>query len=509
MNFNYITFVILFLFSCHFPVLAQQKSPARVPQMNHPGTYFTGRLINSPVPIDTVYLDVLSEFGSGNGTVKPERRYVAGAKNHQFSIRLPDRTAPFYISIITNVRDNAGHTTLLVYQNFIVPGDSVHLSFDYKTKQAHYSGRGAEKFNFMAAYLKRDTHLLDSLPHPAIDQRPVLYYDNLEFLLRDGLELLESYRAQLDSKAYLQLKADLIGGHRSAQYELMHLINFGQSYPPPVARQVDSLFHSRFLQMPGESIDSAILKQSVYYGLYLMMKGRSINEYLASHQQYRDQNELDVYQRDCSGPLLDKTVITRIYHELAFNRLSDSMIQRALTIVRDPDYHQLIADIQKARGGNAAVTGFNFPDKDGKMMTLGAFKGKVIFLDMWFTGCEGCINVAQQLPKVEEALKGDTNVVFLSLSIDKNKSKWLKSIDPNTKINNAYTHFTTGGTKYFYTDGTGGQNEFVKRYNTTQSYPCIMVIGKNGKLYTANPPVPSNPSAALKTIEMLKKALAD
>jgi hypothetical protein len=111
------------------------------------------------------------------------------------------------------------------------------------------------------------------------------------------------------------------------------------------------------------------------------------------------------------------------------------------------------------------------------------------------------------LPKVEEAFKDNPNVVFVSLSIDKNKQSWLKSI--HSEQNSKGTYFITPKTLYLYTSGTGSENEFIKRYNATNGYPCMILISRNGTMYSSSPPRPDNPNESKKLVLLIRKALQE
>jgi thiol-disulfide isomerase/thioredoxin len=124
---------------------------------------------------------------------------------------------------------------------------------------------------------------------------------------------------------------------------------------------------------------------------------------------------------------------------------------------------------------------------------------------MWFSGCGACVYVAQELPKVEEAFAGDTNVVFMSVSIDRSRQMWLNSTNPE---GNGYHHYTTPTTLYAYTGGTGENNSFIHKYVPANSYPTLLVVDRQGKLYSSHPPQPWPGTDGAKKLEaMLRDVL--
>jgi thiol-disulfide isomerase/thioredoxin len=81
-----------------------------------------------------------------------------------------------------------------------------------------------------------------------------------------------------------------------------------------------------------------------------------------------------------------------------------------------------LSNVSKLFKGMKA-TDFDFDDADGNKRKLSEFKGKSIFIDLWATWCEPCL---EQKPDFEKLSKkyGDKGI-FLSLSLDSNKNRWL------------------------------------------------------------------------------------
>lgn len=67
--------------------------------------------------------------------------------------------------------------------------------------------------------------------------------------------------------------------------------------------------------------------------------------------------------------------------------------------------------------------GFRAPDVDGKVHTLSDFRGKYVYIDMWATWCGPCKREMPYLKALEEEFK-DAEIVFVGLSVDKDKAAW-------------------------------------------------------------------------------------
>ena len=70
---------------------------------------------------------------------------------------------------------------------------------------------------------------------------------------------------------------------------------------------------------------------------------------------------------------------------------------------------------------------FAFSDINGNEVYLSDFKGKYIFIDVWATWCGPCKEEIPHLAALEKRMHGK-NIVFLSISIDKNRGDWEKMV---------------------------------------------------------------------------------
>lgn len=67
--------------------------------------------------------------------------------------------------------------------------------------------------------------------------------------------------------------------------------------------------------------------------------------------------------------------------------------------------------------------GFRAPDVNGNEYTLADFRGKYVYIDMWATWCGPCKREMPYLKALEEEFK-DAEIVFVGLSVDKDKAAW-------------------------------------------------------------------------------------
>ncbi|WP_373517691.1 TlpA family protein disulfide reductase [Pricia sp.] len=124
---------------------------------------------------------------------------------------------------------------------------------------------------------------------------------------------------------------------------------------------------------------------------------------------------------------------------------------------------------QIANSPSATEADFNLKllDADGKTISLGALKGKVIFMNMWATWCPPCIAEMPSIDKLHDEMGDD--VAFVMLSLDKDFQK-AKDFDKRK-----------GYDLPIYTPG----NNLPAMYQSS-SIPTTYVIDADGNLVMAN-----------------------
>lgn len=152
------------------------------------------------------------------------------------------------------------------------------------------------------------------------------------------------------------------------------------------------------------------------------------------------------------------------------------------------------------------VQNFKLTDSSGNQMSLSDFKGKLVFADLWYSGCGACITTNKGIRTVHDSL-ANQDIVFLSISVDKSREIWMQSITPGslkTKTNPwAGMYVASKGTIMLYTSGRGHDNDFRKYYVPLNSYPKLLLFDKNGLLIAETPPRPDVEPGKL--IEYLNK----
>jgi thiol-disulfide isomerase/thioredoxin len=128
---------------------------------------------------------------------------------------------------------------------------------------------------------------------------------------------------------------------------------------------------------------------------------------------------------------------------------------------------------------------FTYQDVNGKSYSLADFAGKYIYLDMWATWCGPCKKEIPFIKTLEEKMHGK-NIVFVSLSVDKEKEKWVEFLK-NNKMTGIQLH-------------NGGDRALSDAFDV-KFIPRFILIGPDGKVVN---PAAAKPSTEDVLVEYLK-----
>lgn len=147
--------------------------------------------------------------------------------------------------------------------------------------------------------------------------------------------------------------------------------------------------------------------------------------------------------------------------------------------------------VETFRARRATVPGAPFPnvelvDRDGNRVDFSKFKGKYVYVDLWASWCGPCVREVPYLQQLEKDFE-NSNVVFVSISIDSTKAPWIKKMD----------QLNMHGNQLWNSD----QN-LAKRLNV-RGIPHFLIYGPDGTLHTYNAPRPSD-EATRQLLQSLK-----
>lgn len=383
------------------------------------------------------------------------------------------------------------------------PGDSICIQS--LNGKPFYLGKGAEKFRItqMVESFLDSLRKPQGLSHP--DRAPAssledyLRWNNfLNEKTKNWLKFLENNKKDISYLVYEKLKGTLINKMEKIRLHKFHSIRrstivgpvnhyglsnedlcliydstvdnasskwlrYGRSYvfDPDYAWDMlhdeDYRRHRKFFRT-SES-DTAILGQDPedhYITMYNMIKEKYTGIVRENFLAYTFRNPIGIIRKVGFTPkteaLLADYYVQPDYPE-SKRRVKDYEIER------------------RTKWNLYNAPAFTLTNTKGELFTSQQLKDKVAVIDFWFTGCTGCVQMAPELRKVEEYFARDTNIIFLSVSIDKDKEQWIKSISQKK--------YTSGGGIQLYTDGLGKKHDIITQF-FVDGYPTLEILDPKG-----------------------------
>lgn len=464
--------------------------------------------LESSLPNDTIVLHLHQEYGSSsNGYLPIDTSFIQVIKDEAFSFSFPIKEKVAYITIdlpSSVTRRLNGYNPF--FQMLVEPGDDVHINYEIDGK-IEFFGKGAEKLQWQFEKLKNQAGFKGNQIAFSSDPKGWLSVQNAQFTT--ALESLEKNRSKFSSFIYLMLKADLYGSALLYQYRTFNTLDFGYAYNENVGEIGREVYNDNLYESAEDTTGQNDLALSAYYASYLLQKTLADGRFSELINDKPVDPFLNIIGKYNEGILKDKILVSYLFSK---KNIIDDEFKLARGKIVSAKYLRALDSIYSVYAPGAEVSDNGvFKDVNGKEVRLSDFRGKVILIDLWFSGCAGCVSVANALPKVEHAFEDNHDIVFLSISIDKNKQLWLKSIqdpdDTKEKVgsSSSYSHFTTKKAIYLYTGGVGDKHEFIKTYNPKRTYPCLLLIDKKGKIFSSSPPRPEidNGSKLIESIQQV------
>jgi len=418
-----------------------------------------------------------------------------------FRVQIPAMGHPFYCSILS-----AKWGSLLFTDQLIEPGDSLMIKAGINTyKNARNNNSPLLNITGHNAAKNQVTHLFEY----------ARWYNKITGLITS---VVDHYTSLSEALAIVE-KNTL----RYRQYwdSLLTSNNYGISqkakeilYVDFEARKIKSLLtiygalYEKFTRKKSSAIELQKLKAD-YRAIIDPMVKQLINSFdfitasptfldMAVRKTMIDSKNLKGVTRSISGiKYLDAiqqwptacreevtiTLMAFLYNYTINVENTTEMIYTVKPMINKTYLKTIIQEFENLYSKGAAVLPFELTGINGEKIDSRNYSNKTIVLDFWFTGCKACIQMASVLKIAKKRLGDDEDIVFISVSIDKDRETWLKSVSEEK-----YTHADFINA---YTGGDGIEHPLIKRYSIT-AYPRLLIIGKNNKLSTANPHFPES-----------------
>ncbi len=440
-------------------------------------------------------------------------------KEGEFSFQLPCIDKPERLTLVTfrNRKEQEGYSGARfddALRDYIVePGDSINITIDRQKDdtQFYFSGRGSEKFKCrwdidrlgVNANWKFIRGKIQSVTQSEILKRFERKISIADSLISKQIWKLDTYKKVLNPRIYQVMKADIIGEINGALKIIYWKADGAMGKHILSESEKVNLCRRMVEESRKVDLDEDVLALSPFYIRYLssIVPMKLILDH-PGEKDYEPQNiKVKRYsdfclklRKDFSGLLREKLLI----YNLRSIRVQDTYglddcLRESYELIQTPDLKEIIRGWYKKKVRGAEAYNFALPDTTGTVVRLSDFRGKIVYIDIWFTGCGGCAALASEVDKtVYPEFRDHSDVVFLSISFDKDREQWLRSVREEKYGLKEYVNL--------YTDGMGLNHPFMKYYNVSGG-PTTMLIDRNGKIYSAAPPKHGKMPELIKLIE--------
>nr|WP_295924702.1 redoxin family protein [uncultured Dyadobacter sp.] len=325
-----------------------------------------------------------------------------------------------------------------------------------------FSGAGSVKYVAREKILRAK---LNAEPAPASAMSQP-YQDLLAPKIDAALNMLEELKPALSDHYYHLLKADIIGWQAGRFRRLTGACENRQDSAVCLMFYRQN-FHTAFDSAATE-IPPALAALSFPYVNYLYEKllfDSSLGQTEGSQPDY-----VSTIIKQHQGPLRERLLLNLFLNHPPRADIN-LLYQKARPLISDPGYLMALDEATKTLPG-MPLKELQLQDLTGKMVRLADLKGKVAFVDVWFSGCGACSAYYRNvLRKAEEVLKDEKDIVFVSISTDSKRELWKRSVSSGKYSSATVVNLCT----------SGSEHPWVKYYNF-ESVPKMIVVNREGQI---------------------------
>jgi thiol-disulfide isomerase/thioredoxin len=436
-----------------------------------------GKILNGNGNLDTVILSTQREFIFN---------YI-GRENYQQTC-----DSNGYFKFVVNIDHIAkislflnGNTKILFSNFYIQPGDTIFTTITKgENRNIIFSGNRSEKFKCMYALdssRRNPKKISRSLPviikDDSVTGELLRSFESTDQYNNHFFSILLSYRNKINPEIFKLLLADIMGDIATSKCYLLL-----QSIPDNSLKQKKEIarlfFHSVY--HPKEKFNDSIVIYSENYIEFLMRRSQIKLKLASDNGNYLMKDMVMLIEKNYQGILRDRLFT---YYLLSpkigvDNQEYEYCLKRSLAAMKSPVYKKYLeAQLTNLSEGSMAYN-FSLPDSSGLYVSLSDFKGKVVLIDFWFTGCSSCIKLAKILEKEVIPRFNDSTVKFVSICLDNDKNTWIKSINRGV--------YTSERSINLFAQGLAFDHPLVRNYNI-QGCPVLLLVDGEGRIASASP----------------------
>jgi thiol-disulfide isomerase/thioredoxin len=439
-------------------------------------------------------------------------RPVAG-KFH-FNVDLPDHPVYIYLGYGEPIGNSLQpYYPLIPSMQIAEPGDSINVKvgftvakipakFDPYAIELSYSGKGTDKYicrylmekafqDSIRQLIEREGYMMLTSDTTMWDIFPK-YKKRLDESMLAKLNILSSFRSTIDGPVYKMMYANLLGGlYAALSLSIRDQAIYYQDskkYLQKLKEYYTTFCYSKWLNLKDSGYTDTELTNCTEYINYLINRANALAEIckytvppVKDPVQSDSSNSYLALKTTYKGLLRDQILYT--YFEERLTRVPDfgHKILDAIDIVKDDSIRASLTQLYNHNRLGQPGYNFKLTDKNGVMKSFQEFKGKVVLVDYWYTGCGHCIEYFKQcLAPLEKEFENNKGVLFVTINIDLDRSRWLHSL---SAPENADQRYTSDLAVNLFAGNKNGWSDVVKYYDVT-AFPHPMLFDQAGILIT-------------------------
>ncbi len=383
------------------------------------------------------------------------------------------------------------HGVGLIYDGIVEPGDDININITMNEQydvSALYSGPGSAKYQCQGQIPSIWTYSAQVLPYRRIySSRNWLdsFYNRVNKFELDNLAILNNFKSKISPIVYKLLYEEVKANFRNLFVsDIEDLLCSdtvgiqGSALTPGFRKELIANYKNKFM-LGVDTSNSLILQRSWAWRSYVINKIQT-DYYVKFGRKPTLKKVFEKIAQEYKGVLFDRLIGQLMFYpfSISWGLTSSSeqfqyCMEEGFKLTKSPYIKKaFLAKAVLAKGKEAYD--FSYIDTSGNNVELSSFKGKVVMVDCWFTGCTGCAMFYERFKdSLAPAFKGNKDFKVISINLDENKKTWINSLYKDIYTNpsdiNLFANakgFKTGLLDYYKIDGA----------------PFTLLIDKNGKI---------------------------
>jgi thiol-disulfide isomerase/thioredoxin len=425
-----------------------------------------------------------------------ERIHVPVNANGKFSFTTPSISRLARLSILDGITGNSLFTR---EQQLIAPGDKIELLGNVHDQaepyyfKARFSGKGAAKYECIQVLKTTNLRDLDSAKGI---QNIIRIYDSL---VNSRTKIIESFSARLTPEEHDLMQADMTGELKQAALRNICGYNFGSVHRPKSdaseLAQKKKIFDEFMAHLNAALDHKEMNAHSVTYRQYLYQKARAEAVFANNGLKVSFAQLFKKLTQEYKGLLRDKLLgfllLSSSESYMFFGGIDSDehakCLQEALTVIQSDAIKDRIKTSLVGQVKGSPAFNFTLPldSSETKKVSLSDLKGKVVLLDLWSYQCTGCVLFSNTFhKKIYPVFQNNPEFVVVSIMLgESSKTAYMRRLRRE------------GGAVYTFPEyinlfggiGITSARE-METYHKIEAYPTILLIDKQGKIYSSTLP---------------------